>query len=416
MRILDMPTTWRSSLSGAVRKAGNAGDEAKEWAEEALDHQAEEGILEPSEAKEAKKALNSDKASGAIKHLGAHTALSVPLRFPLGSIARFLWTVAFRAKAEVMALFGRMSRRQLKAARRLHSVSVAMFSAVPGVGAFAYVASEPIRRNRPLAAALLDETLRKLPLGLYGSQHLASLTRYLKSEPAQVDAGVVLEHRPVVVSIAAVMTWFALFVVTGFAAANAFPPAGIYIDNWSAFLLITAGLMGCLRYFVFWRQPGADDSPDAPLNFFWGLAGLLALWHGLDSALGLSEEISSFLSSLPLLSAAIFELAAAASPLAGAALLVIFFGLLLRHAADSLLTIIIAVALLGISVVLKAALGEGDVASIRDALGLAASIMVMAVFGRQMMRVALAEAGSNRTDFGRVGARYRSPTGGNLNA
>ena len=61
------------------------------------------------------------------------------------------------------ALLGRVSKDELRDARGIHTLAVAVVSALPGLGTFAYIIAEPLRKNRPLLAVLLDEALRKIP-------------------------------------------------------------------------------------------------------------------------------------------------------------------------------------------------------------------------------------------------------------
>ena len=147
----------------------------------------DEGRLTVEQALAATAAAQTPEARIAIRHLGAHVAMSVPLRFPLGSIARPLWTFAYRVKAEWAWLRGR--RQEARENRAVHTFAVMVLGAVPGAGAFAYAAAAPLRRNITLVQVLSDQLGEKLPFGLHrrlGLKKLATVGR--RARPAATEA------------------------------------------------------------------------------------------------------------------------------------------------------------------------------------------------------------------------------------
>jgi len=276
----------------------------------------EEGSLDPEEGEMALRSLEAPETLAVLGHLGAHIAISVPLRFPFGSVTRFGWVVFFRLRSEARALIRRESDEQLRGARKIHTLTVAVGSALPGLGTFAYLVAEPLRKNRPLLAVLLDEALRKLPFGLYRSQHLAVLTCWLACSGPGVGSRMVQSRwhflRPhhlvawVRDAIESLRPHWSL--VGGILAVNSVGliiagTAFIVTDNRSATFgefgpmqtlkasrLLLAGVAGYYIYTRFWRLPQAGQRVDAPGSFFWILSGLGLVWLGIDDYFGLHER------------------------------------------------------------------------------------------------------------------------------
>jgi hypothetical protein len=149
----------------------------------------DEGRLTTEQAVTATAAAQTPEARIAIRHLGAHVAMSVPLRFPLGSIARPAWTFAYRVKAEWAWLRGR--REEARQNRAVHTFAVMLLGAIPGAGAFAYAAAAPLRRNITLVQVLSDQLGEKLPFGLHrrlGLKKLATVGRKARPVPSEVES------------------------------------------------------------------------------------------------------------------------------------------------------------------------------------------------------------------------------------
>jgi hypothetical protein len=281
----------------------------------------EEGHLDEEEAEKVMRSLEAPETIAVLGHLGAHIAISIPLRFPFGSVIRFGWTIFFRLRSEVRALLRQGSREELRGARRIHTLTVAVLSATPGLGTFAYILAEPLRKNRPLLAVLLDEALRKLPFGLYRRQHLAVLTcwlacsgpavapRMIKSRwhslrphhlvaEARDTARRLRNHVTLVPAIlAANVLALSFAALIGGLTGNLSGGFGEFgpMQTLKAGELLLAGVVGYYVYSRFWRLPAAEQRVDAPGSFYWVLSGIGLIWLGIDDYFGIHELASDLL-------------------------------------------------------------------------------------------------------------------------
>ncbi len=267
--------------------------------------------------------LETPETVAALGHFGAHIAITLVLFTPLENVARFAWTVFFRLRAEATALIRRGSDEQLRGARKIHSLPVALASLVPFLGTFAYLLAEPIRRNRPLMAVLLDQGLRKLPFRLYRRQHLSVLTCWLACSGPGVAPRMVKSrwhslrphhllawvrgsaerlrpHRTLVTSIlAANAVALAVAAIAGGLAGKLSETFGEFgpMQALKAVELLLAGVAGYYIYTRFWRLPQAGQRVDAPGSFFWILSGLWLVWLGIDDYFGIREQVGDALES-----------------------------------------------------------------------------------------------------------------------
>ena len=364
---------WPPNIYRAIKTAfgqGRGGRElATNWARGAIERLADEGHLDREEADKALRSLEAPETLAVLGHLGVHIAISIPLRFPLGSAARFGWTVFFRLRLETRALLGRVSGDELRSARQIHTLTVAVISAVPGFGTFAYIVAEPLRKNRPLLAVLLDEALRKIPFRLYERQHLAVLTcwfacsgpglaprmvkerwhllrphhlfAWVKESIGQLGAhlpmvAVILAIDVIALSIAGTVY---LLTTDGYPEPSAatfgeFGP----IQSLKAGQLLLSGLAGYVLYHRFWSLPQADQRVDAPGSFFWILSGVGLVWLGVDDYFQIHEALGVVLEegfgvTIPLLNNPddIFVLGYG---MVAVTMVAIFFGELLRSKAS----------------------------------------------------------------------------------
>lgn len=264
-----------------------------------------------------------------MTHLGAHVAMSVPLRFPFGSIGRLIWTLAFRLSAEWRAIVWRRDDEAVRGARRIHTLPVMLLAALPGAGAVAYVAAEPVRRNRPLLAVLVDQAGRKLPLRLYEKLHLPELACWIACSAPQEDAsrtgvrlprlsGVVWAARTAFASlaphrglIASVLAFNALAAALAFGVGLArgdfiapFRPFGPIQVLYSAELLLT-GVLGHRIFARYWQRQDTGADPNAPGIFFWLISGWGFAWLALDDFFEVHERLGRLLegygAAIPLL-------------------------------------------------------------------------------------------------------------------
>ncbi|MEE8346249.1 MAG: hypothetical protein V3S20_02760 [Dehalococcoidia bacterium] len=324
-RVVDMPAHIRG-LRRVLGKWGNSGKVAESWLRDGIARWREEGRLTESVAIEVERSLEAPATLSVISNLGAHIAMSVPLRFPFGSAARFLWTLGFRAKAEVRALLRRRVDDDTRTARRVHTLAVAFVAAVPGVGAVAYVLAEPLRKNRVLLAVAVDLALRKLPFRIYGRLHLGTLTSRLAAscrkqprsardwgwlKPSRLVSAAqsgIASLKPYRGMIAGVLAFNALAVIAGGVYLAVTGSRGAFVEMGPITTLkvaesLAAGALGVLVYRRFWSRSGAEARPGAAGSFFWLVAGLGLGWLAVDDYLQIHERVGAALlgSSVPLL-------------------------------------------------------------------------------------------------------------------
>ena len=345
----------------------NSGGLTRDWARSAAQRLVDEGSLDPEEAEKAIRGLETPETVAALGHFGAHIAITLVLFTPFENIARFAWTVFFRLRAEATALIRRGSDDRLRGARKIHTLTVAAAALVPFVGTFAYLVAEPIRRNRPLLAVMLDQGLRKLPFGLYRRQHLPVLTCWLACSGPGVAPKMVKSrwhslrphhlvawvtdsaqrlrpHRAVVMSILAT-TVVALVVaaIVGGLTGSILEAFGEYgpMQTLKAAQLLLTGVAGYYIYTRFWRLPQAEQRVDAPGSFFWILSGAGLAWLGIDDYFGIRNQVGDAIhSSLGLTTplVGLDDLILVGYGIIGLTVVAIFFGELLRsRAAFSLL-------------------------------------------------------------------------------
>ena len=314
---------WPPFLIGAIRssfrRVRNSGGLTLDWARNAAQRLVDEGSLDPEEAEKAISGLETPETMAALGHFGAHMAISVVLFTPFENIARFAWTVFFRLRAEATALVRRRSDERLRGARKIHTLMVAAAALVPFIGFFAYLLAEPLRRNRPLLAILLDQGLRKLPFGLYRRQHLPVLTCWLACSGPGVGSRMVQSRwhylrphhlvewvrdsvervRPHGTLVAAILAVNVVaLIVAGTASLltdrSAFEEFGP-MQTLKAAQLLLAGVAGYYIYTRFWRLPQAGQRVDAPGSFFWIISGVGLIWLGIDDYFGIHERVGDVL-------------------------------------------------------------------------------------------------------------------------
>ena len=172
------------NMSPLLRKLGEIvdGAEAKatSFLRSAVDRWEAEGRIDSARAMHLRGQIETSEVAALLKHLGAHVALSVALRFPFGSVARFLWVVYFRVSALYAFVRGRLTREQYAEARSIHSVPVMLISLIPGFGTIAYMASGTVR-STGLSRLLIDQMAAKMPFRLYRRLNLSKVTAPARS-------------------------------------------------------------------------------------------------------------------------------------------------------------------------------------------------------------------------------------------
>ena len=173
-RVLDMSghiQQIRRSFSGAEGIA-------RGFLESAVDVWKQEGRLDHLQAAELRRSALTPEVTDVMKHMGAHVFLSVAIAIPipgLRSVARIAWTLAFRIKARYALARRRISLDEYRLAKSIHTGPVMLLSLVPIFGEVAYAFSDPIMK-KGLGWILVDQSARRLPLGLYRRLGLQRIT------------------------------------------------------------------------------------------------------------------------------------------------------------------------------------------------------------------------------------------------
>lgn len=178
------PRLWHRLLTGfglwgRVRslKARTAGgqEKAQAWLSKAIDGWERDERISADEAATLRRQMQEPTFQAMLPYLGAHILISIPLRFPFGSIVRPVMVAGALGVATARLARRQISREQWKVAWSIHSPLVMLLAAVPGFGSFAYLGSKPIRANRLLLRVLADAALAKAPKNLYERSKLRRL-------------------------------------------------------------------------------------------------------------------------------------------------------------------------------------------------------------------------------------------------
>jgi hypothetical protein len=164
------PRIW-SRLFGRRRHSDNRAQQRQHWAiqwfEEAIGNWRTEGRITSSDARKLQSKVRSSQFVSVMPHFGVHLGTTLLLRFPLGSIARASYSTFMLLNETWKFASRRTDRRAWREALGVHSPLVILISAIPGVGAFAYLASRPIRTDHRLLCIGLDAVLLKFPWRIY---------------------------------------------------------------------------------------------------------------------------------------------------------------------------------------------------------------------------------------------------------
>jgi hypothetical protein len=278
-----------------------------------IDAWRSEGRISPAEADTLVRSLNTPEVAHGLMHAGAHFAISLPLRFPLGALARFFYTLILRIKAE----FGALGGESASEARRTHTWLVMLLALLPGFGRLAYFFSPALAGHRLLLVIPMDQVSRKLPLKSYQRLHLEALFIYWgkPTRPPDKNSGSMTPFlarglirlralAPLVPLLAAVVAIEAVLFIIG---------AGIYLDSdrtltwWfqersvvatmNVVQLVIAAIAGILAYKHFWRDAANVSLEDAAGIFLWGAGGLGLLAFVIDDYFTIHEQLGSWLTS-----------------------------------------------------------------------------------------------------------------------
>jgi hypothetical protein len=354
--LVDVPSWVR-----AVRRLAESGQrKADVFVRRGIDEWVEEAHLSDGEAARLRRALRTPDVAAVMTHLGAHMAMSVPLRFPLGSVARAGWTLSMRAKAEWAALRG---RQPAGSARQVHTLLVALVSLIPGFGAGAYLLAKPLRSNRALVIIASDRLLRKLPLCVYSRFHLSALTTWFGRSAAEATQK---QRRLSLVDVVngararvADLTQHTGFVTSVFVVNGGVMVAGAILyfvyDSPVVFLergamnslgaaqLLLAGVLGVMAFATFWRGAARQASAGESAGiFFWGFTGLGLLAFAANDYFSLHQRVGDWVADsvdvLPLFTSNLDDVIVLTFGVAGFALLYSFrHELLARRHSSTLL-------------------------------------------------------------------------------
>ena len=342
LKLVDVPT-W---IRGLRRTTDSGQAKAEKFVRGGIDAWVNEGHLTVAEAARLRRTLRTPEVATVMKHLGAHIAMSVPLRFPLGSLARAGWTLTMRIKAEWAAL---RRKQDPGAARQVHTLLVAFLGLIPGFGAGAYLAAKPLRSNRALAVIATDQLLRKLPLRLYARLHMSALTTWYARPAAPKTSG---RRRPTVREVASgariraadlahhgrfvgsVLAVNAAVLVVGAVMYVGFDSPVVFVEkglmnSLDAAQLLLAGVFGLLAFSAFWRGRARQaPASEAAGIFFWGLSGLGLLAFAADDYFTLHEQVGLWIADnvgmLPLFTNNVDDVITLAFGLVGLGVLYLF--------------------------------------------------------------------------------------------
>lgn len=165
-----------SKLFGGIRsRLDNAEAMARAFLSGAIERWERDGQIDGEQAASLQGDLSAPEIYDLLRHLGAHLVLSLALRFPIGSAARFAWVLTFRLKARYDLARGRITKDGYRSAQSLHSVPVMLLSLVPGLGTIAYFVSGTIIQSS-LPRMAIDQFVHKLAPGPYYRLGLAHVT------------------------------------------------------------------------------------------------------------------------------------------------------------------------------------------------------------------------------------------------
>ncbi|MGH2534848.1 MAG: phosphatase PAP2 family protein [Thermomicrobiales bacterium] len=156
--------TWKGRIESSF---ANGQEKARSWMERAVTTWEAEERIDATEAAELRAQMAEPTFQRMLPYLGGHILLSIPLRFPFGSIIRPLLVAGALGTAAVRYAKGRIDRDELRLAWQIHSPLVMLLAGIPGIGTFAYLASKPVRANRLLMQVLADAAFTKAPWRLY---------------------------------------------------------------------------------------------------------------------------------------------------------------------------------------------------------------------------------------------------------
>jgi hypothetical protein len=273
-----------------------------------------DGHIDRARADQLMATLNAPEVETGMLHIGAHFAISLPLRFPFGGTARFFYTLGLRLRAEGRALLRRGSARD---ARRMHTFLVMLVSLLPGFGRLGYFFAPALREERLLLVIPLDQVSRKLPFRVYSRFHLDALFLYwglgddrehrlrLLDRQSLRDLGVRLVGlKPYFKPTAALLVVDAIILLVGaYIYLDAGRPEeplwwwreGGLIATLDAAQLLAASVCGFAAYFTFWERRADASRSEAAGIFFWAIGAVGLAIFALDDYFTVHERLGEWL-------------------------------------------------------------------------------------------------------------------------
>lgn len=291
----------------AVLDRGQA--KSEEFLRGGVDTWVEEGRIDETRRAQLIASMNTPEVERALLHVGVHFAISLPLRFPLGASARFLYTLGLRLKAEFAGLLRRGSPSQ---ARRMHTLPVMLFSLLPGFGRLAYFLCPSLSHERLLVVVPLDVVARKLPFKTYSRLHLGSLFTYW-AQPGEAGRGFRqflyggwfrdLKHRlgdlnpygkliaaVLLIDVTALLIGAYLYIASEEESVWWFDERSV-MATLDAGQLLIGGILGLVTYRLFWRRRPDAGRKEAAGIFLWGTGGVGLILFGLDDYASMHEQL-----------------------------------------------------------------------------------------------------------------------------
>ena len=273
-----------------------------------------EGRIDGKRAGELMSTLNAPEVETGMLHLGVHFAISLPLRFPFGAMARFFYTLGLRLRAEINALLHGGSAKE---ARRMHTFVVMLVSLLPGFGRLGYFFSPALRDERLLLFIPLDQASRKLPFRVYSRLHLDALFVYwgLGGEqeqrwhlPDRTSLRALGERigalkpyfRPmaILLLVDTVVLLFGayLYLESGRQEEPTlwwFREGGL-IAMLDVGQLLLGATFGIAAYVAFWKQANSPSRTDAAGIFLWGIGGIGLAMFAMDDYFTVHERLGEW--------------------------------------------------------------------------------------------------------------------------
>ncbi len=305
-RLIDVPS-W---IRWVRRLAARGTTMGEEFVEEGVETWVAEGHLSESQASELRRALANPEVALVLANLGAHLAITIPLRFPFGSLTRFAWTLGSRLAAEWRAL---RRRAPAATARRVHTIPVMLATLLPSVGSGAYLLATPLRHNAVLELVALDSVARRLPFKVHQRLHLDALLVWFATpkappihweRPAGIRDGIAVRLRTL--SVCPGWYWALLLLNSvvlavgaalyfGYDEEIAFQERGI-LPTLAAIQLLAGTVFGIAAYRQFWAVADQRSRQERAGIFLWGLSGLGLAVFAFDDYFTVHERVGVWVS------------------------------------------------------------------------------------------------------------------------